>query len=587
MSEEGVERKLTAILAADVVGYSRLMGEDEAGTLARLKSLRKELVKPQIAEGRGRIVKLMGDGLLAEFPSVVEAVRCAVEIQQNMAGREADLPDERRLRLRIGVNLGDIIVEGSDIYGDGVNVAARLEGLADPGGICISGPAFDTVDGKVDLVFEDVGEQQMKNIAKPVRVYRLASGSPQDGPPTHPAEPLPLPDKPSIAVLPFDNMSGDPEQEYFADGITEDIITELSRNRWMTVIARNTTFTYKGAAVNIADVARELGVRYVIEGSVRRSSDRVRISVQLIEGLTGNHVWAERFDRQMIDIFDLQDEITRSVAAAIEPEIFAIEGHNASHRNATDVSAWDDLMRARAHFWHMTSADSGEAIKRLSDVLGHHPDYSLANSMLAFMYLFSVHMGWLPPEPYRATADSLARKAISLDEQDSWAHIALGYLKMMERDTDAAINELTRALYLNPNSATAFGIRAVANAFGARAQEALEDSDQAIRLSPRDPQMPYFMAAKFVANFLESNLEEAIRIANQTIEMRPEYVGALRLKTSALAHLGRLDEAREILARVLELQPDTNLAGLEQALPYATDQGMRYFLEGMKLAGLD
>ena len=583
-----VHRRLTAILAADVVGYSRLMGEDETGTLERLKSLRKELVQPKIAGGRGRIVKLMGDGLLAEFPSVVEAVRCAVDIQHDMVGREAGLPDERRIRLRIGVNLGDIIVEGSDIYGDGVNVAARLEGLAEPGGICISSVVHDQVNRRIDVDFTDLGEQELKNIDRPVRVWQwLPEGS--RGNVGIKAEPgrLALPEKPSIAVLPFDNMSGDPEQEYFADGITEDIITELSRNRWMTVIARNTTFTYKGAAVNVADVARELSVRYVIEGSVRRSSDRVRISVQLIEGLSGNHVWAERFDRQVIDIFDLQDEITRSVAAAIEPEIFAIEGHNASHRNVTDLPAWDDLMRARAHFWRLTSADSVEAIKRLSDVLRHHPDISLANSMLAFMYLVSVHMGWLPPEPYRATADSLARKAISLDEQDSWAHIALGYLKMMERDTDAAISELTKALDLNPNSATAFGYRALASAFGARAQDALEDADQAIRLSPRDPQVPYFTNAKAVANFLDGNLEEAMRISNQVLEMRPEFVGAFRLKCSALAHLGRLEEAREVLERVLELQPDTSLAALEQAQPYATEEGMSAFLECLKLAGLN
>jgi len=584
VNEEGVERKLTTIFAADVVGYSRLMGEDEAGTLARLKSLRKELVQPKIAGGRGRIVKLMGDGLLAEIPSVVEAVRCAVDIQQGMTAREPDLPEERRIRLRIGVNLGDIIVEGSDIYGDGVNVAARIQEVAEPGGVALSSSAHDQIAGKVEAIFTDGGEHSLKNIANPVRVWRWSDDV--TAPPS-PSESLSLPDKPSIAVLPFDNMSGDPEQEYFADGITEDIITELSRNRWMTVIARNTTFTYKGAAVNVAHVARELGVRYVIEGSVRKSSDRVRISVQLIEGLTGNHVWAERFDRSVIDIFDLQDEITRSVAAAIEPEIFAVEGHNASQRNAADLSAWDDMMRARAHFWRMTSADSVEAIKRLSDVLGRHPNNSLAHSMLAFMYLFSVHMGWLPLDPYRAKAASLARKAISLDEQDSWAHIALGYLKMMERDTDAAISELTRALNLNPNSATAFGYRAFAKAFGARTEDALEDVEQTFRLSPRDPQVPYFSGAKAVALFLGGNLEEAVGVLNRALDMRPELVGAFRLKCSALAHLGRLEEAQEALARVLELQPNISLAALEQTQPYATEEGMRYFLEGMKLAGLD
>jgi adenylate cyclase len=290
-----LERRLAAILAADVVGYSRLMGEDEAGTLERLKSLRRELVQPRIAERGGRIVKLMGDGLLAEFPSVVEAVLCAVEIQHAMPGREAAVAEEQRITLRIGVNLGDVIVEGSDIYGDGVNVAARLEALADPGGVCLSGPAFDTVDGKLDAAFEDIGEQTMKNIAKPVRVYRLRSASPQEAPPRQPAGSPPLPDKPSIAVLPFTNMSGDPEQEYFSDGITEDIITELSRFSSLFVVARNSTFSYKGRSVDIRRIARELGVRYVLEGSIRRAGGRVRITAQLIDSSSGNHIWAERY----------------------------------------------------------------------------------------------------------------------------------------------------------------------------------------------------------------------------------------------------------------------------------------------------
>ena len=583
-----MERRLAAIMAADVVGYSRLIRADEEGTIAALKALRADLIDPKIAEYHGRIVKLMGDGMLVEFASVVDAVRAATETQQAVAQYNSELPQDKRIEFRVGVNLGDVIVDGDDIHGDGVNVAARLEGLAKPGGICVSDAVHDQVRNRIDLAFEDMGEQEVKNIDRPVRVWRwLPDGDVTAGDAATPEKSLLVPDKPSIAVLPFDNMSGDPEQEYFADGITEDIITELSRNRWMTVIARNTTFTYKGAAVNIADVARELGVRYVIEGSVRKSSDRVRISVQLIEGLTGNHVWAERFDRRVIDIFDLQDEVTRSIAAAIEPEIFAIEGHNASHRNVTDLSAWDDLMRARAHFWRVTRADSSEAVKLLSDVLENRPNYPLANSMLAFMYLFSVHMGWLPPNPYKAMADTLARNAVRLDEQDTWGHIALGYLRMMERHTNAAVSELTRALDLNPNSATAFGYRGLANAFGARAEDALDDHDQAIRLSPRDPQVPYFMAAKAVTNFLVGDLEETIRTADLMLEVRPEFMGALRLKSSALAHMGRIEEAREVLARVLELQPDTSLAGLEQAQPWATEKGMRSFLEGLRLAGLD
>jgi len=426
----------------------------------------------------------------------------------------------------------------------------------------------------------------VKNIARPVHVYRLVGAPDKEGLASQ-KQNAPTPsDKPSIAVLPFTNMSGDLQQEYFSDGITEDIITELSRNRWMTVIARNTTFTFKGMAVNVADVAKELGVRYIIEGSVRKSSDRMRINVQLIEGSTGNHVWAERFDRQVVDIFDLQDEITGRIAAAIEPEIFAIEGHNASHRNVTDLSIWEDMMRARVYFGRMTAPDTNEAIKLLSDVLNNHSDLPLANSLLSFMYLFSVHMGWLPPEPYKATADRLARKAVTLDEQDAWGHIALGYVRMMERSTDAAVSELTRALDLNPNSATAYGYRGLVNAFGARAEAALEDADQAIRLSPRDPQLPLYLSAKAVAKFQQRDFQEALQITDQILEMRPEMVGALRLKTSMLSHIGRIEEAQEALKKVLELQPNSSLAALEEAQPYATEEGMRLFLEGLKLAGL-
>ncbi|MCP5083170.1 MAG: tetratricopeptide repeat protein [Alphaproteobacteria bacterium] len=313
----------------------------------------------------------------------------------------------------------------------------------------------------------------------------------------------------------------------------------------------------------------------------------MRISVQLIEGSTGNHVWAERFDRQVVDIFDLQDEITRRIAAAVEPEIFAIEGHNASHRNVTDLSIWEDMMRARVYFGRMTATDTNEAIRLLSDVLNNHPDLPLANSLLSFMYLFSVHMGWLPPEPYKATADRLARKAVTLDEQDAWGHIALGYVRMMERSTNAAVSELTRALDLNPNSATAYGYRGLVNAFGARAEAALEDADQAIRLSPRDPQLPLFLAAKNIAKFQQRDFEGALLISDQILEMRPEFIGALRLKSAMLAHIGRTEEAHEILKKVLDLQPGTNLTALEEAQPYATEDGMDLFLEGMKLAGLD
>jgi TolB-like protein/class 3 adenylate cyclase len=356
LTEERVERRLAAILAADVVGYSRLMGEDEDGTLSHLKALRRELIDPKITEYRGRIVKTTGDGLLVEFPSVVDAVRCAVAVQRAMTERNADVPANRRIEFRIGINVGDIVVEDDDIFGDGVNVAARLEGLAEPGGICISARVHEDIAGRLDLTVEDTGEQSLKNIARPVRVYRVSFEAPASdrrvsGTPPVQSAPLALPDKPSIAVLPFQNMSGDPEQEYFADGMVEEIITALSRIRWLFVIARNSSFTYKGQAVDVKRVGRELGVRYVLEGSVRKGGNRVRITAQLIEAETGAHLWADRFDGATEDVFDLQDRVASSVAGAIEPTLHAAEIARSTRHADPEVTAYDLLQRSHAMFF--------------------------------------------------------------------------------------------------------------------------------------------------------------------------------------------------------------------------------------------
>jgi adenylate cyclase len=351
LSGERVERRLTAILAADVVGYSRLMGLDEAGTLARLRTHRRELFDPEIAEHKGRIVKTTGDGILIEFPSVVEAVSCAVAVQQGMAERNVSIQEDQRIVFRVGVNLGDIIVEGDDIHGDGVNVAARLEGIAEPGGICVSGIVHDQVRDKLDLAFDDLGDQELKNIARPLRVYSVRLGTVETVPDDSSVKPTPtlaLPDKPSIAVLPFQNMSGDPEQEYFADGMVEEIITALSRIRWLFVIARNSTFTYKGQSPDVKQVGRELGVRYVLKGSVRKGGDRVRITGQLIDAVTGTHLWADRFDGSLEDVFDLQDKVASSVAGVIEPTLQVAETARSVGRATNDLTAYDLYLRAYA-----------------------------------------------------------------------------------------------------------------------------------------------------------------------------------------------------------------------------------------------
>jgi adenylate cyclase len=362
MAGARAERRLAAILAADVAGYSRLMGTDEEATLAALMACRHELIDPKIAEYRGRIVKTTGDGVLVEFPSAVDAVRCAIEIQRAMAARSVAIPEDRRVEFRIGINVGDIIIDGGDIYGDGVNIAARVESLASPGEICLSDNAYQQIKGKLAFDVSDLGEQHLKNIAQPVRVY----GVRLDGTPERPA--LVLPDKPSIAVLPFQNMSGDPEQGYFADGISEDIITGLSKLRWFFVIARNSSFTYKGKAVDVKRVSRELGVRYILEGSVRKGGNRVRITSQLVDATTGNHLWAERYDGDLTDIFTLQDEITKKVVAAIEPKLLEAEGIRSQSRSAEDLGAWEMVIHANSLFWRLTKTESLAAIATLKRV---------------------------------------------------------------------------------------------------------------------------------------------------------------------------------------------------------------------------
>jgi TolB-like protein/class 3 adenylate cyclase len=426
-------RRLAAILAADVAGYSRLMGADEEGTLERLKALRRELVDPKIAEHHGRIVKTTGDGLLVEFASVVDAVRCAVEVQQAVPERNIGAAADNRIELRIGINLGDVIVEGDDLYGDGVNIAARIEALADAGGVFVSNTVHDHVRDRLPFIFEDLGEQQVKNIARPVRVYRVRD------PLTHPAAdalgsslsrcgegaerseagegglPLPLPDKPSIAVLPFANMSGDPEQEYFADGMVEEIVTALSRIRWLFVIARNSTFTYKGQAVDVKQVGRELGVRYVLEGSVRKAGTRVRITGQLIDAATGSHLWADRFDGSLEDVFDLQDKVATSVAGVIEPALQMAETRRAVARSTTDLGAYDLYLRALAVFFPITKERVLKALGLLEQAIAIDPRYGPALSWRTATHGSSLRAG------RKTRRQAVARPAISLDRRSRWA----------------------------------------------------------------------------------------------------------------------------------------------------------------------
>jgi adenylate cyclase len=540
---------------------------------------RRELIDPAIAEHRGRIVKTTGDGVLVEFASAVDAVRCAMEIQRGMAERGAAIPEDRRIEFRIGINVGDIISDEGDIYGDGVNIAARVETLARPGTICLSDNAYQQIKGKITLEVSDMGEQQLKNITQPVRVYGVRLDAPA-------RVALALPDKPSIAVLPFANMSGDPEQEYFADGISEEIITGLSKLRWLFVIARNSSFTYKGKAVDVKRVSRELGVRYVLEGSVRKGGNRVRITAQLIDAATGNHIWADRYDGELTDVFALQDEITRKAVAAIEPSLLEAEGIRSQHRSPEDLDAWDTVMQANSLFWRLTKHDSEAAITTLKQAIKRYPDYAPAHSMLAFMLLVSRQVGWISMEPEVNEPAAIAAHAVELDHRDPWAHLALGYVAFTRRRTDEAVDEFKRALDLNPNFAAANGYLCFALVCDGQSDQAILHGEQAIRMSPHDPQNALFNVGLGAAHYLAGRYNEAIVCGRKAMQQRFGLTNGHRIYIASLAQAGRIDEARAALAKLQELQPEISIAWIERNIPYRPGP-MAKFLEGMRKAGLE
>ncbi len=585
-----MQRRLAAILAADVVGYSRLMGEDETGTLERLKSLRKELVQPKITEHKGRIVKLMGDGLLADFSSVVEAVRCAVEIQEAVNGRETDLPDDRRIKLRIGVNLGDIIVEGTDIYGDGVNVAARLEALAEAGGVYMSEVVRQSIGSNLDLDLEDLGEHQFKNIARAVHVFRVRFAADTTGPKQPVAGAgarLAVPHKPSIAVLPFSNMSGDPDQEIFSDGITEDIITALSKIRWFFVIARNTTFTYKSRSVDVKQVAEEVGVRYVLEGSVRKAGNRVRLTAQLIDASTGNHVWAERYDRDLSDIFALQDEITQTIVGAIEPELGSVERERARRKPPDSLDAWSCYQRGLWHLFRFTKAGNDEAELLFQRAAEIDPGFSGAFTGLATVGYWNVLFGHsAAPEETLASAFMAARTAVSLDDKDAMAHWALGRVYTQMGESEAAIAELETALAINPSFASAHYSLGWALLLAGRMEEAIFHIDQALRLSPHDPSLWTFITGRAIALLLLHRYAEAADDARHALRQPSANFLTPATLASALGHLGKIDDARVALEQVYRLRPDFSGPLVTRLFRFRQETGRACFLDGLRKAGL-
>jgi adenylate cyclase len=549
MAVARVERRLAAILAADVAGYSRLMGIDEEGTLAALKACRRELIDPKITEHHGRIVKTTGDGALVEFASAVDAARCAMEIQRGMAERNAAIPEDRRIEFRIGINVGDIIIDENDIYGDGVNIAARVETLASPGAICISDNAYQQIKGKITLEVSDAGEQQLKNIAQPVRVY----GVRLDGAATRPA--LSLPDRPSIAVLPFQNMSGDPEQDYFADGMVEDIITGLSRINWLFVIARNSSSVYKGKSIDVKQVGRELGVRYVLEGSVRKVADRVRITGQLIDTATGAHVWAERYDRKFDDIFDLQDDITLSVVGAIEPSLRLAEIERVKRKRSDSLDAYDLVLQAQPDVYSRVPEHVTKALLLLKRALAFDPNYALAHAYAAECYHTLFLRGGLREEN-RTASIRHAEAAIAHGQDDAPALAFAGFVIGMDKhDRAAAFAAFEAALAVSPSSALTYILGSVILVWGGEAERAIEWAERGLRFSPFDPYRSSAFISSLIGHYHRGQYEAAAAAARKAIQASPGFSVCYMTLTAALAKLGRLEEAKAAAARVLELQP--------------------------------
>ena len=575
-----MERRLAAILLTDMVGYSRLMGLDEEGTIARQKAHRDEVIDSKLSAHGGRIVKTTGDGVLVEFPSVVDAVRCAVEVQLAMAKRESDIPAEQRIQYRIGINLGDIVIDGEDILGDGVNVAARLETLAKPGGICISGNVHDQLAGKLDELFEDAGRQDVKNIPRPLRVWHwqtdhLASVT------SNSDKPLPLPDKPSIAVLPFDNMSGDPEQEFFADGIAEDVITALSRFRSLFVIARNSSFSYKGTSPDIRTVARELGVRYVVEGSVRKAGDRVRITAQLIDANSGNHLWADRFDGGLDDVFDLQDQITEQIVVAVEPEISQAERDRAARKPPQNLGAWELVQRGLSHFYRVNETDRTEAMRLFGEAIALDPDFAAAHAHLAYAIWGSRSAQSL------ASARASAQRAISLDPNEPMAHFALGRVHVFSGEPEMAIAEMQSAIAINPNYALAYYGLGQAYWYGAgQVERALPHFDTALRLSPRNPLRWLPLMLKGSTLSMLGRHDEAITVCRQACQFpNSGFLPRMHL-AEALAEAGQIDDARAAVESAIEIQPEFSISYLRSQFVNMNERTLESLLDSLRKAGV-
>jgi adenylate cyclase len=579
VTEQRVQRRLAAILAADVVGYSGLMERAEEATYAEFERLMRELIEPSLSRHEGRLIKTTGDGALTEFASPLAAVRCAVEIQNHLASGSSPLS------LRVGLNLGDVIIgQDGDLYGDGINIAVRLEGIADPGGILISEKVYSEVEGKLDAGFEDRGEQQLKNISRPVRVYAVRAGAHSALSDRLSAAP-PLPDKPSIAVLPFENMSGDPEQEYFADGMVDEIITALSRFKWLFVIARNSSFAFKGKAVDIREVGRRLGVRYVLEGAVRKVAGKVRITGQLIDAVTGTHLWADRFERDLTDIFALQDEVTVAVVSAIQPKLLQTEIAMAARRRPENLTAYDFYLRALQQSYLTTREGVAETIRLAHRALELDPRFGLVAALAGACHLQNAIWGYASDRQFEAEeAVRLARLALSIDDGDpDILAMASAITAFIVGDCESEIELVNRAVALNPNSFQAWHCRGQVYRTAGLWEEALRSLERAIRMSPVDPRLHNTFALMGLAFIELGRFDEAIVAGKKAQRHNPSLPVAYRCLASAFAHLGRDAEAREAAMRVLELDPAFTISPL---IAWGGLARAKLFIEGLRKAGL-
>ena len=587
MADERVNRKLAAILAADVVGYSRLMGADEAGTLAALKHHRQAIFDPAVAAHNGRIVKLIGDGTIVEFPSVVDAVNCALSVQRSDGALPDEAMHEPKIVLRIGINLGDVIMEGDDIYGDGVNIAARLEPLAEPGGVCVSSIVNESVGNRIDVRFTDGGEINVKNIDRPIRIWKWHPGAAPDLAKPNAAKPRPNAATASIAILPFTNMSGDPEQEYFSDGITEDIITDLSKIAGLTVIARNSSFAYKGRSVDIREVGKELGVRSVLEGSIRRASNRVRITAQLVDAVNGAHLWADRYDRDLTDIFEVQDDVTHRIVDALKVTLSPAEKARLADTTTSSVAAYDCVLRGREFMLgkDKNAETLGQAIKYFNEALEHDPNYSVAYACLGFAHMFDYQNRWTAdPDGALPRAEEYARKAMEKDSNEPLAHCVTALCASYGKDLDRAQAEVDIAISLNPNLALAHNLRGTIRTYAGHPLEAIPEIEQAMRLDPA--LISQFLHFLGLAYLLAGKFETAAALLRQRIVLVPNTDFTRAILASTLGHLGEMDGARRVWDELKKINPAYTFAEHMGRQPFKREQDVQLIAEGLRKAGV-